>query len=515
MNLKKCNTVYICYCISFFCIFAPMHITDTTNRYSPLCMDIPFAMPYMVATDIKIYYNYNNETITEIAVIDCRTGIPEVIPFGDWNYVIGQDDEGTTYNYFTNPTLPEGLGCSFYFRITANGEQYLTESYIAAFGNCTNPRRCTTLIESEYAKHDCINEKYTSRRWYGLPVVTIDGNPNLQFTNSMRVWGQLGTLAAEFEFDRFTGCTITKSEITRNYEVTAGRIAPYFVRYVEAVLGRGIVEIDGETYEVKSKSAFDKIRAYGVSQFDMNIELTDCTCTVSHDCDLEYIYTPPDCQNSLAYECGTQDYQGLIFTQGFCTLTRGTGLPANDYVSFSFPTNADAISFFNMLTIGAGGGNGNGAPTAYHTLRVTDVNGDDYCFYLPYVDDLTRVNEVVYFDYNFWFGAPLIDSLDLCGFNTCRYVETPILPIGGTATISAPGTLNMVMTQTWLDFEFTAIDTINVLTFNTTALNSLQLNSSTLRVYIPDGNVFTVTANATLQNCGEVELTVTIDDNTA
>ena len=90
-----------------------------------------------------------------------------------------------------------------------------------------------------------------------------------------------------------------------------------------------------------------------------------------------------------------------------------------------------------------------------------------------------------------------------------------MLPIGVTATISAPGTLNMVMTQTWLDFEFTAIDTINVLTFNTTALNSLQLNSSTLRVYIPDGNVFTVTANATLQNCGEVELTVTIDDNTA
>lgn len=492
-----------------------MHITDLLNAYVPGCMDIPFAMPYLYPTDIKIYYNYNNEQISAITVTDCTTGNDTNIPLADWDYVIAENGKGEVYNYFTNPTLPEGLGCSFYFTIKTDGEEHSTEAYINAT-NCTQPRRCTTYIESVYTKYDCLNEKYTSARWYGLPVNVLAGDANLVFNNGMRIWGQFNILQAEFELNRFTGCIITKSEITRNYEITAGRIAPYFIRYVEAVAARGIIEIEGVNYELKSKSIFDKIRAFGVNQFDMNIELTDCVCTVDHDCDLDYQYTPPvDCGTTLDYNCGTYDYQGLMVTQksaiGFI---RGTALPSNDWVSFTMPDDASAISLFGMLTIGAGGGDGNGAPTAFHTFSCTDSGNNQFCFYLPYVGNITRVLNVVSFEYNFWFGAPNIDSIPLCGFAQCPYVETPILPIG-VPIFLPPLAANFSMVQAWYDFTFNINITYNSVTWGTTAGNSLQLTDTTFRVYIPDGTTFTVTVDADTDDCGLISQTVTLDDNPA
>lgn len=342
-------------------------------------------MPYVESSALKIYISGQ---VTELRVVECD-GDETVIDLADTSYVIAEDDNGNVYTYITDIPIDENLTC-FALSVTVDGTEYFTHCYIRP--SCYTGRKYQH-IGSEFNKYDCLN------RWYGIPRNVIAGNALLQFTNSTYIWGTFHDGATNFEFTDFKTCTITKTKALKSHDLQALSIPPYVVPMVEAILGRGIVTINGEQYAVQNGTHFERIIGSCRSQWDMSIKMTDCGCEINHECDLGLV-VEGSCSLDLTVQCITD------FTTSATTGTAQINRSGNT-VTFTFSDTPSAAAFFDTLTCAYN----------YHSLLIY-FTGGILEFFGYFISGITLDGLDVYFDYTFALPASQVCPLDFTYYAT-------------------------------------------------------------------------------------------------
>ena len=447
-------------------------------------------LPFNNPETIKIYAI---GIVTAINVIDCSTGTSYPMLLSDWDYVIANSTDNQPYTYLVNPTLPGGLGGCFYFEVTYGGVDYYTPCYQdIADTNCL--LRDTTWIESEFAGYDCLG------RWYGAPTPQslIDGDYTLSFNNGMLIWGTKLNLPTEYEFTNFDTCIVTKTKALAGYEVEAFSIAPYFMELVEAIIGRGVIWLDaGHTkqYAVQSGTHFEKIRAFCRSQYDMKLILTDCACNIYHECDLGYDYVPVlDCQSSINYHCETTQLECFNMALATATVTREAG-----YMEFVFAGGGgiDVVRATQFETLVS-----DCVLNNYALQIVTNV--DTYYFYQPYISNVVQVGNTVTFDYSDFFTPPV--TFD-CEFNFINDANWAIFEVQTIAD-------DVLVCCFAADLVFELVVTGSPLTNAIWSANVVftQIDLTHISVELPQGGDIEVTVDVFPELCGEVTISVTVND---
>lgn len=466
-------------------------LTYTANDlWQPCELDISdgICLPYVENSAIKIYIN---GAVTDLAIVDCN-GDATPIPLESTNYVIAEDDKGELYTYITDIPIGEEITCFSFSVTTESGTQY-TPCYTVP--TCYNKRKYI-YISSEFSKYDCLG------RWYGEPQNVIEGNPQLLFTNGFYVWGELYENATTFEFTNFKQCTVTKTNATKGYQLQALSIPPYVVKPVEAILGRGIIEVNGTQYAVQNGTHFERIIGACRSQWDMNVNLSDCGCEINHDCDLDLGVDLLPCSGSITYECETDELSNYIFPQanGYAMLHNQPGA-----MQMVFPGNTTVASdIYNLI-------NNAIAQNAY-AIQILSSSIGWVSFYVPYISNL---------------AIPAMPNNDQVTFN---YIFTPPATYDGCnlewATID-----NLPPFEGWqiatggASPHFYALDASLVFTATVTGSTVLNAVWSANVPFTPNGllsitvpiptaeTTIEVSVDITPERCGELSLSTIIDDD--
>ena len=448
-------------------------------------------IPFLDPDTIKIYAHGE---VTDINVIECDTGTSTNMPIGDWNYVIATNPDGDTYTYLTEPTLPS-VGTCFYFEVTYGGVQYYTPCYQNIADNSCRMRD-TVWIESDFAGFDCLN------RWYGTPTPQsiIAGNNSLVFNNGMLFWGTLSTLPTDYEFTNFDTCTVTKTKAVTSYEVEALSIAPYFVEMIEAILGRGVIYLDaGNTtqYAVKPGTHFEKIRAFCRSQYDMRLNLTDCACEIYHECDLGYDFVPVlDCESALNYHCETLEVECMQMFPCTATVER---VPGGMVFTFTDPTlgGNDVVRAAELETLLT-----NCVASNYALQILTLTN--QYYFYSPFISNVVQASNVVTFDYSDFFTPPVTFDCEL------NFITADNWAVYETQTID--DNYQICCYAADLVFELTVSGSPLINAIWSANVPFTQIDLTHISVELPQGGDIEVTVDVFPELCGEVTISVTVND---
>ncbi len=452
-----------------------MQLLPQSDLWQPCDLDLKDGgcLPYIDAGSVNFYVAGQ---VTELQVVECD-GTDTVIDLETTDYVIAEDSNGSIYTYITNIPLPEGLTC-FRFMVTVGEAELFSECY-TMISSCT--KRNYFSISSEFAKYDCLG------RWYGTPQNVIAGNADLLFTNLTYIWGKVHRNASNFEFEKFKTCIVTKAKQTINFTGTAQSIPPYVVEPVEAILMRGIVTIDGETYAVQSGQHFERIEGYCRSQWDMRLQLTDCDCEINHECDLDFI-GQLNCSIELETECVT-DFT-TSYNMGTVVITR-TG----NNVKFAFSDNPSALDFFDALTCAA----------EYNSLIVYTIT-DIYQFFGFFVSSIAIVGNDVSFDYTFQ-----IPSMNACNLGDL-FVDNDQMPDGFAAgsqsiiavcsglallyTVTITGTTTPTITWSTNTPSFTTISETQIkIPITTTLINLISDVGVTVTATSDECGVMTATSD--------------------
>jgi hypothetical protein len=250
----------------------PYSSQNPNVRYSDkkCCADLEFNLPYEQPSDVRLYVYKEVIGVDFIYLPGFGGGN---LPLSNFDISSGTDGNGVPFWVLQLNATPivGGLFEGFYFILTYSDNTSEVTYFDYVFVECS--QRCAVRVKSNYAKFDCLN------RWYG------DVRIGTKFSNEMLIWAEVRKKASEFNFTNFDACQTTKTLQTQNFELRASEYPEQMMPYVEAVLGRGVIEIDNSTYQVGSKSFFTEIKGFGKCQYNLSCELKDCTCTVNHECD--------------------------------------------------------------------------------------------------------------------------------------------------------------------------------------------------------------------------------------
>lgn len=250
----------------------PYSSQNPNVRYSDkkCCADLDFNLPYEQPSDVRLYAYKEVIGVDFIYLPGFGGGN---LPLSNFDISSGTDGNGVPFWVLQLNATPivGGLFEGFYFILTYSDNTSEVTYFDYVFVECS--QRCAVRVKSNYAKFDCLN------RWYG------DVEIGTKFSNEMLIWAEVRKKASEFNFTNFDACQTTKTLQTQNFELRASEYPEQMMPYVEAVLGRGVIEIGNSTYQVGSKSFFTEIKGFGKCQYNLSCELKDCTCTVNHECD--------------------------------------------------------------------------------------------------------------------------------------------------------------------------------------------------------------------------------------
>jgi len=250
----------------------PYSSQNPNVRYSDkkCCADLDFNLPYEQPSDVRLYVYKEVIGVDFIYLPGFGGGN---LPLSNFDISSGTDGNGVPFWVLQLNATPivGGLFEGFYFILTYSDNTSEVTYFDYVFVECS--QRCAVRVKSNYAKFDCLN------RWYG------DVEIGTKFSNEMLIWAEVKKKASEFNFTNFDACQTTKTVQAQNFELRASEYPEQMIPFVEAVLGRGTIEIGNNTYQVGSKSFFNEIKGFGKCQYNLSCELKDCTCTINHECD--------------------------------------------------------------------------------------------------------------------------------------------------------------------------------------------------------------------------------------
>lgn len=441
-------------------------------------------LPYETPADIKVYIQGQ---VTGVSLIDCLTNTPASVGLASFDYVVAHDGNGAVYTYLTNPNIVEMPNC-FVIQLTVNGQSYYTPQW-KSLSLCH--RRSSIRMSSVFSRFDCLG------RWYGSPQQPIAGNNSLVFSNEALVWGEMLRYSRRFEHARFGDCLVTKTRMVQPMEVVAYSVPPYFVDIVDGIIGRGIVTIDGETWQLEGGVAFNRIADICRTQYDMRVMGVSCECEIKHDCDSDFAFNG-GCEGSLEYTCtgGRVDefvqlpltflleHDAGNFQLARVDMTGYPGLAGNLYNELDFLMNNGGFAF------------------EFHTVA------GSWFFYIPYMSNLQIVLDIVTWDY-LWTAPSLNFGNVGCSWD---WATNQMLPMGTSLPITADagGTFYACVNAT---LAIQAIITGSSVLYTNWTVNVpyTQISDLEIAVPLPVTQNIEVSVDIQPEECGQLTLDVNID----